>query len=452
MNISPHSVLSRLAVIVLAILLLPLIGSAAPSLDISTDREDSLYAVNDPVTFEIQAKDGDRNLNRGEISWSLSMDGLGKLGEGVQSIEGGKAVEATGSLDRPGFLLLTAVFTGSDGKTITAYGGAGISPLEIPPSLPVPDDFDQFWAAQKNTLAEVPMEFTSEPQVLKGKADEGIEAFDVQIQCEADGPPVSGYFARPAEAVAKSLPAVLWVHGAGVRGSSLPNALKGARKGFLSMDINAHGIPNGKPKEFYDDLSAGDLSNYRHFGRESRDTIYFRGMLVRLVRAIDFLTSRPEWDGKVMAVIGHSQGGLQALAAGGLDDRVTFIGSGVPAGCDHTGMKVDRISGWPKLVPYDKGIPDPAALEASRYIDAVNFASRCRADAIVSAGFIDRTCPPTSVYAAYNLLGGKKEMINRPDMGHAAPAEIQDQFWKALEAHVAKKKGAKVSTPVPAVQ
>lgn len=437
--------------IALTLLFLPLLAEAAPSLEISTDREDALYEENEEVTFTIRAKDGDRNINSGEISWNLSMDGFGTVGSGQQSIEGGKAVLAKGSLDRPGFLLLTATFTGSDKAKTTAYGGAGVSPLKIPLSMPVPDDFDSFWSDQKAKLAKVPMSFTAELQAT-GEADQALEAFDVKIPCENDGPPVSGYFAKPKSAAPKSLPAVLWVHGAGVRSSSLPSALKGAREGYLSMDINAHGIPNGKPKEFYSGLSSGELKTYRHDGRESRDTIYFRGMLVRLIRAIDFLTSRPEWDGKVMAVIGHSQGGLQALAAGGLDERVTFIGSGVPAGCDHSGMMVDRISGWPKLVPVEDGIPDPAALEASRYIDAVNFATRCHADAIVSAGFIDRTCPPTSVYAAYNALRGKKEMINRPKMGHAAPAEIQQQFWKSLEKHRATKRGAATTSPVPALR
>ncbi|MDF1858885.1 MAG: acetylxylan esterase [Verrucomicrobiales bacterium] len=437
--------------IALALFLLPLFADAAPSLEISTDREDALYQENEEVTFTIRAKDGDRNINKGEISWSLSRDGFGTVGSGKQSIEGGKAVLAKGSLDRPGFLLLTATFAGSDKVKTTAYGGAGVSPLKIPLSLPVPDDFDSFWSDQKAKLAKVPMSFTAELQAT-GEADKALEAFDVKIPCEEDGPPVSGYFAQPKSATPKSLPAVLWVHGAGVRSSSLPNALKGARGGFLSLDINAHGIPNGKPKEFYSELSQGELKTYRHDGRESRDTIYFRGMLVRLVRAIDFLTSRPEWDGKVLAVMGHSQGGLQALAAGGLDDRVTFVGSGVPAGCDHSGMTVDRISGWPKLVPVENGVPDPAALEASRYIDAVNFATRCHADAIVSAGFIDRTCPPTSVYAAYNALQGRKEMINKPEMGHAAPAEIKQQFWEALEKHLAAKRGAALTSPVPALR
>ena len=66
--------------------------------------------------------------------------------------------------------------------------------------------------------------------------------------------------------------------------------------------------------------------------------------------------------------------------------------------------------------------------------------------------FIDRTWLPKSVYAAYNLLGGKKEMINRPEMGHAAPADIQALFWAALESHLAEKKGAAVPVAVPAVQ
>jgi len=320
---------------------------------------------------------------------------------------------------------------------MTGYGAAAVSPNAIAPSLPAPDDFDDFWAAQKKKIAAVPLTFTATPHPLTGAGDAALEAADVSIVCEENGPPVSGYFAKPKNAAAKSLPAVLWVHGAGVRSASLPAALGGARDGFLSMDINAHGIPNGKPEAFYKTLAEGELKTYRFDGNTDREKNYFRGMFVRLVRAIDFLTSQPEWDGKTVAVIGHSQGGLQALVAGGLDERVTFIGSGVPAGCDHTGMQVDRIAGWPKIVPrLTDGSYDPAAIEASRYIDAVNFAARCEAEAIFSVGFIDRTCPPTSVYAAYNVLPGKKTMLNYPAMGHASTDEIRQKFREALLKHV----------------
>ncbi len=203
------------------------------------------------------------------------------------------------------------------------------------------------------------------------------------------------------------------------------------------MDINAHGIANGKPDAYYAKMSAGPLKSYRFDGREDRDTSYFRGMYLRLVRAIDFLTAQPQWNGRDVVVIGSSQGGGQALVAGGLDPRVTMIAAGVPAICDHSGRVVGRINGWPKLVPYgDDGKPDAKVLEASRYVDAVNFASRCQAEAIVSVGFIDRVCPPSSCYAAYNVLQGKKQMINEPAMGHAAPSHIQKAFFDQVLAHV----------------
>jgi len=96
------------------------------------------------------------------------------------------------------------------------------------------------------------------------------------------------------------------------------------------------------------------------------------------------------------------------------------------------------------LVPLlQDGKPDSVIAEASRYYDAVNFAARCHADAIVSVGFIDRTCPPTSVYAAYNQLKGDKSIINKPVMGHAAPSDIGSAFLDALKVHVAKTHGLK---------
>jgi cephalosporin-C deacetylase-like acetyl esterase len=404
--------------------------AAGPGLNLTVDRSDAIYAPGDKATFTITTTAGT------EITWTTSLDGYRTLATGKETASGTEPIRVTATLDRPGFLLFTATTKGSDGKPLKAEAAAAFSPEAILPSLPAPDDFDAFWSAQKKTLAAIPLEPVLTPVPLPAASDANLEAFDVTVATVETEPPVSGYLALPKNAAAKSLPAVLWVHGAGVRGSSLPAALAGARDGFLSMDINAHGLPNGRPEEYYKGVANGDLKTYRTDGNTSRETVYFRGMFVRLQRALDFLASRPEWNGRVLAVVGHSQGGYQALVAGGLDPRVTFIGSGVPAGCDHTGMKADRISGWPKLVAMTaSGAPNAASLEASRYVDAVNFAARCRAEAIVSVGFIDRTCPPTSVYAAYNALKGPKTMLPRPSMGHTAPEDIKAEFRKALLEH-----------------
>ncbi len=403
-------------------------------LKIALDRPEAIYQVGEKVVFTIHSSAPTGT----EIEWTTSLDGYRNLASGKGGASAATTVMAT--LDRPGFLLLVATAKGADGKAFTAQAAAAFAPDKLQPSLPVPEDFDAFWKEQRKRLDAVPLEPSLTPVPLTNEADASLEAFDVSVPAEKDGAAVTGYLALPKGAQPKSLPAVLWVHGAGVRSSSLPAALAGARDGFLSMDINAHGLPNGKPEEFYKGLAAGELKDYRTEGNLSRDTVYFRGMFVRLQRALDYLASRPEWNGKTLAVVGHSQGGYQALAAGGLDPRVTLIGAGVPAGCDHSGMKADRISGWPKLVALEKnGSPVPASLEAARYVDGVNFATRYKGAAIVSVGFIDRTCPPTSVYAAYNALTGPKSMVVRPAMGHAAPEDVRVEFRKALLAHAGKE-------------
>ncbi|MBB5032044.1 acetylxylan esterase [Prosthecobacter vanneervenii] len=413
------------------------VAPAAPSapvltLKAVTDRADALYKTGEAATLTIEAQQDGKPIS-GKVTCVFSKDGLQPQPAQTLELKEGKAT-ITGKLDEPGFLQLRV----TSGKT-TALAAAGYDPLLLKPSMPVPDDFDAFWQAQKAALAQVPLKPVLTPVE---KAPKGVEAFDVQIECL--GKPVSGYFGRPQGAKPKSLPAILHVHGAGVRSANL-GAVSWALNegGMLSMDINAHGLPNGKPKEYYDALAAGELKDYRIEGAKDREKIYFKGMFLRLIRAIDFLTAQPEWDGKTLIVYGASQGGFQAFAAAGLDARVSFICAGVPAGCDHTGSQANRISGWPKIVPNDaSGKPDPEALQASRYFDNMNFATRAKCKgAVVTVGFIDTTCPPTSVYAAYNALTIPKEMHTDVLTGHASTPAASKFMQAAALKHVRENKG-----------
>jgi cephalosporin-C deacetylase-like acetyl esterase len=372
-----------------------------------------------------------------EIRWSTSKDGFPPERVGRLTLSNGSGVVPS-HLDEPGFVQCKVWFESPAGSNLTATAGAGIEPLKIKPSLPVPEDFDAFWSAQKKKLAAIPIN----PRLTPVKSPQAeVECFD--LQADSVGAPVSGYFAKPVGAKPKSLPIMLTVHGAGVRSSGLGTAANWAKQGFLALDINAHGIANGKPAEFYRDLERGELSGYRQRGRESRETVYFLGMFLRLVRAIDFLTAQPEWDGRVLVVHGSSQGGAQSIVAAGLDSRVTFFAAGVAAMCDHSGAMANRISGWPKLVPLgEDGRPDAKVLEAARYYDMVNFASRITVPGIMTVGFIDTTCPPTSVYAAYNALAGPKEMFNDPPSTHRVSPESDKAMKAAIHKHVAERKAA----------
>jgi len=435
--------MTRLLPLVVALLWQPLIAQsakkAAPDSPIKiaarAERADAIYHQGEKVVFNLAVTDSGKPA-AGLVEWSILKDGLATDQKGVSELVDGKAV-ATGSLNEPGFIQVRAVYRANakaKAAPIFGLGGAAIDPTEIKRSLPVPDDFDAFWDGMKKKLAAVPVE----PKLVSVKSPiKDIESFDVTAP--ALGLQISGYMSKPVGAKPKSLPIILTVHGAGVSDSSLGGSASWASKGFLAMDMNAHGLPNGRPKQFYADLYAGPMNPYRYEFRNDREKAYFTGMMLRLIRGIDVLTSQPEWDGKHVVVSGASQGGYQAIAAAGLDARVTFFAAGVPAGCDHSGMLVNRIAGWPKIVPMVDGKPDNSVVEAFRYLDCMNFATRTKAaGAYFTVGFIDTTCPPTSIYATYNQLNIPKEIYNDIPSGHSHSPAARDGMTKAVLKHVGK--------------
>ena len=385
------------------------------TLSIVPERDNGIYAAGETVRFLITGKRGNNPL-AGEVTYELQLNAAKKLKVAKIPFKNGRAV-ITWQLKKPGCLIATATYPGVN-KPITAKVGAVVDPFKIKQSLPAPKDFDTFWDGQRQKLAKIPMNPKLTP-VESQKASYGpaVECFDVQLDCLGDKP-ASGYFGRPKGAKPKSLPAVLNLHSAGIRGGSIRSAWYGAKQNMLAFDLNAHGLPNGKPAEFYAGLRDGALRGYANKGVDSPETFYFKGMYLRIVRAIDFLTSQPEWDGKTVIVRGSSQGGGQALVAAGIDQRVTELRATVPAFCDTTAALLGRKPGWPGTRTKNAG-----QQKTLRYFDACNFASRTRAKATVIVGLIDTTCPAIGVLAAYNQLKGEKSITILPFRGHGLKAE-----------------------------
>jgi len=401
-------------------------------LAVRAERADALYRRGEPIRFVVELRVAGRPADGVEVPWVLTKDGGTNLAEGRVTLRGGRA-HVSGVLDEPGFLQCRVTWPhGAEERT--ALGAAGVEPLLIRPSLPVPDDFDAFWADQKRQLAAVPFEPRLTP-VESGAA--GLEVFDLQVP--AVGAPVSGYFARPSGAAPRSLPAVLTLHSAsGVQSAFLPVVVEWAAEGVLALDINPHGLPNGRPREFYTGMSRGELNGFRSRGHEARETNYFRGMFLRAVRALEFLAAQPEWDGRTLVVSGSSMGGAQSIAAAGLDPRVSFIAANMPAMCDPTGILLGRAPVWPRFL---RNPPtDPAAesvVHAVRYYDMANFAARTRAAAYWNVGFVDTACPPTGVYAAYNALTGRREISHDVTLGHVQTPAVKEALRAAIRRHLA---------------
>jgi lysophospholipase L1-like esterase len=148
------------------------------------------------------------------------------------------------------------------------------------------------------------------------------------------------------------------------------------------------------------------------------------------IRAVDYLASRPDWDGRTLVVMGTSMGGQQALCAAGLHPKVTHLLVNVPAGADVNGTAHGRKTGYPFWDPND-----PKVLETAQYFDTANCAALISVPSLVSMGFIDIATPPVGIWAAFNQIKGPKEVAPMPESphNHLATAE-QSKPWNDASA------------------
>jgi len=314
-------------------------------------------------------------------------------------------------------------------KTDTVSMGSIVAPEAFKPATERPKDFDDFWNSEKKALRALPMVIKS--QTLNESAP-GFMVSDMEINCT--GPkPARGYFAKPITAKPHSLPIVIYFHAAGVNGSwcrSEPgNALRYAKmgEGVLAFDLNAHGMLNGQPDAYYNDLENGALKDYATSGLENKNDCYFRGMYLRLIRTIDFLTSQPEWDGKRILVIGESQGGGQSLAAAGLDPRVSAVVATVPAMCDWGGTLIGRKGSWP--YPFSTKYNREKMLATMPYFDIVHVLKGSTATLVVEIGLIDNSCPSSAVFAALNQAAGEKIIYTVSYRAHHMTQPAYKKIW-----------------------
>ena len=364
----------------------------------TTDKETALYRSGEKMTFSIQLLEDAKPVAGRKLKWVRSGDDA-KTENGTAISSATKPLIVTTSLEKPGFVRIEVWVVDEKGNPIANgkhaeikfTGGAGVEAGKLE-GLPEPPDFDAFWARQKARLAQVPLKCAL---VKVPSKNPDFLTYDVRIDC-AGGKPVSGYFTKPKNAAPKSLKAQGGYMGYGVNAPSPSYA-----NGTLTLNINAHGIENGREDEYYKKLKEGELKGYAFNNEENAkpETSYFNGMILRVLRALEFLKAQPEWNGKDLIVAGGSQGGFQALSAAALDKDVTQCQANIPWLCDLGGIQLGRLRGW--RPDYTIGLA---------YYDAANQAKRIRCKTTIVAGLGDYTCPPSGICVLYNNLKGPKQL------------------------------------------
>ena len=382
------------------------------------DHANWLYKTGENANIEIQFyKYG---IPRdAKVSYEIADDMLEADKRGTVNLKNGRATLNMGSRKTPGFrdLRLTATV---DGKTYSHHVKVGFSVGDIRPFTQEPKDFMDFWKANVKDMEQTPLQDTKE--MAKEYCTDKVDCYLVKLQVNRQGQSIYAYLFYPKNAKKGSCPVVLCPPGAGIKTIKEPLRHKYyAENGCVRMEMEIHGLDPRLPQETFKDISTafnGRENGYLENGLSNRDNYYMKRVYLALVRAIDLLTSLPEWDGKNVIVQGGSQGGALSIIAAGLDSRVTQCVANHPALSDMAAYSVKgRTGGYPHFnrIP---GTLTPEKIKTMAYYDVVNFARHVKCDTYMTWGYNDNACPPTTSYAVWNTLNCPKEALLTPINEH----------------------------------
>ena len=387
---------------------------------VSPDRADWKYKTGEEVTFTVQVLQYAVAVKDVAVDYELGPEFFPNVVKKDVKLKDGK-LTLKASMKEPGFLRCKVTAKVGD-RNYEGLATASFSEEKIVPASEDPKDFDSFWAktiedARKTSLDPL-------LKLLPERCTPTQNVYEVSFRNDSYGSRIYGILITPKKP--GRYPAILQVPGAGIR------PYNGSNYGdeVISLEIGIHGISVTLAPEVYFNLSGGALAGYWSINSNDKATHYYKRVYTGCVRAVDFIFSLPEFNGTMVGVTGGSQGGALSIVTAGLDSRIRFLAPFYPALCDYAGYLKGRAGGWPHYFRDAK--PAPGDVETLAYFDVVNFARRVKAPGLYSWGFNDVVCPPTSMYAAYNVITAPKDLRLFQDTGHWTYPEQQSLFREWL--------------------
>ena len=277
------------------------------------------------------------------------------------------------------------------------------------PELDEPADLDDFWSSTLAAARSFDLGLQATP------VDAGLALVDVDDVTFSGfgGHPIKAWAIRPAGSASSGelLPAVVEYLGYGGGRGKPFERLTWAAAGYvhLVMDTRGQGSAWGSGGDTPDpDATGPSHPGFMTRGIQDPEQYYYRRLMTDAVRAVDAVRALPGVDAARVAVTGVSQGGGLTLAAAGLADGLVAVMPDVPF-LSHFRRAVDLTDNHPyrEIVEYLHVHRDQeaAVFRTLAYHDVASIARRATAPALFSVGLRDMTCPPSTVFAAYNHYG-----------------------------------------------
>lgn len=301
---------------------------------------------------------------------------------------------------------------------------------------PRPADLDAFWDEQLKALDGVDPQVELKPAAFQVPFAECLELRYTGV----GGARIFAKCVRPKN-VSAPHPAVLMFHGYSGDSGDWHDKLSYAAMGYTvaAMDCRGQGGLSQDPGGHEGWTLRGHIVRGLDGPKERMAYVQMfldTAQLARVIMAMD------DVDPERVGVTGGSQGGGLTLACAALEPRIKRAAPTFPFLTDYRrvwhmdqgGGAYEEIREWFKRFdPRHERVDE--IFTRLGYIDVQHLAPRIKAEVFMGISLIDKICPPSTQFAAYNKIASKKSAAIYPDFGHEnlkGHGDLVFQFLKEM--------------------
>ena len=379
----------------------------------TTDKDPLGYAAGDIAKFEISFMGVTNAVPEGKYKFKWTAKGFAEA-EPEGSVElSKKKLVFTGKIAEPGFARLDVQVVDAGGKPfqrvvgkskreISIACGAGADVLSLAPP-PEPKDLARRIKDMKSKLAKLAPKKVERVEIPDSGLS-GVKAYSVTVPFEKDKP-LKGILLLPTKIA---------------EGAKVPMRLE-----FEPCDLTKPQPMPGKNR-----VPQGEASFFMAFQsapKDARDDAYCTDLYLHVVRALQFVHTVPEWNGKEIDVRGWEFQGTLALWAASCGEGVTSV---------HCGLLLRDVASE----QFDPALMARAVPE------------KCLVD-VLRAGLGDDSHPPADTVRIWNALKCDKRVLwVQGCSGWPSPPRYKERdiLWEKIHPMAYRNMDAEHCKPIKA--
>ncbi|WCT11637.1 acetylxylan esterase [Mucilaginibacter jinjuensis] len=382
-------------------------------------KKDALFNLNEKVEYSVDIKNTE-DAQKGTLGYAILSRDNKVLSQDSKPIELKKDESTTQTLKMPGqstpglyTLYIIIHLTDYDDTIRRAFA---VDVKNIKSDTPKPEDFDEFWASTREELRKV------DPQ-WKMTIQPNMEKDNTSVYL-IEGRSLGNLLVRGWLTIKKNRKPhekfPVWLVVPGYGGIGVKPIYGSTEIAVLSFNVRGQG--NSR------DVVHPTKEAYLTTDIENKTKYVYRGAIMDCIRAMDFISTRPELDSTNVIISGGSMGGYLAIAAASLDKRIKLCSANNPVFSDYRALVGSKD--WPMsdFVKYIKArhVPLDKLLNVLDYYDLKNFAPNLKCPSLIGISLMDNLAPPYNQYVMLNSINKntKYKLFVYPELGHEVPPSL----------------------------